>query len=188
MTDLDQLTVRRFTADQRADFFELHSDANQAGLCACVAWWVPTWQGWGERTAAQNRALREQLCAQGEYDGYLLYKAERPVGWCQAGPRDRLAKLAAQFALAPDPDAWALSCFLIAPAYRRQGLAARLLAGVLADLRARGVRRVEAFPRRGAGQPDDDAWTGPESLFRAAGFTLEREMGPRALLAIDLFD
>jgi len=180
-----QKEVYRFEAARRDDFFRLHAAANDAGWCFCVAWWVPTWEGWGERAAVQNRELREALCERGEYDGYLLYVDGQPAGWCQAGPRDRLAKLARQFQLAPDPAAWAITCFQIAPAYRRQGLAAYLLDEVLHDLHARGVRRVEAFPKRGADLDMGDLWNGPEAMFRAAGFTVARDDPQRPVLALE---
>jgi GNAT superfamily N-acetyltransferase len=177
--------VRRFGAALREDFYHLHSEANDAGWCFCVAWWVPTWVGWGDRGAEQNRQLRDALCDQGEYDGYLLYVDGAPAGWCQAGPRDRLAKLAQQFDLAPDPAAWAITCFQIASTHRRQGLASFLLGEVLRDLRGRGVRRVEAFPKRGPDLEADDLWNGPESMFRSAGFAIVRDDPRRPVLAIE---
>lgn len=186
MSDRSRITVQRFSAGQRADFFRLHDQADAGGWCYCVAWWVPTWQGWGERSAAQNRALREQLCERGEYDGYLIYVGDEAAGWCQAGPRDRLAKLAAQFQLPPEPDTWAISCFFIAPAHRQGGLARYLLAEVLADLRTRGVRRVEAYPKRGDSLEVGDLWNGPEALFRAAGFSVVQDHPQRPVLACAL--
>lgn len=186
MPEPAELHVRRFAADDRADFFGLHDRAPAGGWCYCVAWWVPGWDGWGERTAGQNRTLREQLCDGGEYDGYLAYLAGQVAGWCQAGRRDRLAKLVAQLGLAPAPDTWAITCFFIDPAYRRRGLARGMLGAVLADLRQRGVRRVEAFPKRGDNLDAGDMWTGPEQLFRAAGFAVAREHPQRPVLAIDL--
>ncbi len=180
------IAIHRFDPARRADFFRLHSAAHEAGWCFCAAWWVETWEGFGERRAEQNRAVREALLDRGEYDGYLLYVDGDPAGWCQAGPRDRLIKLARQFDLAPDPAVWAITCFLIAPARRGRGLAAALLDGVLADLRGRGVRRVEAFPKRGEGLAADDLWTGPESLFRRAGFAVARDDPARPVLALDL--
>lgn len=166
---MTEVEVVRFDEDRRPDFRRLHSDENGAGWCRCVAWWVPTWDGWGDRSAAENAALRESLCDAGEYDGYLAYAAGDPVGWCQAGPRDRLAKLVRQLGLEPDPAAWAITCFLVAPAYRRTGVARTLLQHVLDDLRRRGVPRVEAYPRAHA-EHEGDLWTGPLGLYLAAGF------------------
>lgn len=165
--------LARLSPALEGDFFRLHCEGNGQGWCACVGWWVPTWEGWGERTAAENRALREALFARGEHDGYLAFVGDAPAAWVQVGPRDRLEKLARQLSLDPDPATWALSCFFVAPAFRGQGLAAWTLAAVLDDLRARGVRRVEAYPRRAASGETLDAgevWTGPEALLRAAGF------------------
>jgi GNAT superfamily N-acetyltransferase len=165
--------LARLSPELQDDFFRLHCQGNGQGWCACVAWWVPTWQGWGERTAAENRAVREALFARGEHDGYLAFEGAAPAAWVQAGPRDRLEKLTRQLALAPDPDVWALTCFFVAPPFRGRGLAAWTLGAVVDDLRARGVRRVEAYPRRAAaGETLDagDVWTGPEALLRGAGF------------------
>ena len=178
--------MRSFREAGRAAFDRVHCDARGTGWCHCVAWWTSTWEGWGERTAEQNRALRDDLCARGELDGYLLFDGADPVGWCQAGPRDRLAKLVEQLALEPDPETWALTCFLIAPERRGEGLAARLLDGVLGALRGRGVRRVEAYPKRGAQLDALDLWNGPESMFRRAGFRVVRDDPARPVLALEL--
>lgn len=162
-------------ASRREDFYRLHSKTNGADWCYCVAWWVPTWQGWGQRSAEENRALRERLFQRGQYDGYLLYVDGDPAGWCQCGPRDRLPKLLEQYNLPSDPGVWAITCFLIAPPFKKGGLTHQLLTGALQDLRRRGVPLVQAFPRRGKNLPDDDIWTGPEAAFKVAGFELDRD-------------
>lgn len=175
---MPRLVTRRMADAPREDFYGLHCDANDLGWCRCVAWHVETWEGWGERTADENRALRDRLFDAGEADGYLLYSGKTPVAWCQVGPRDRLAKLCRQYALAPDPDAWAITCFAVPPARRRKGHARRLLADVLKDLARRGVARVEAYPKAekdGARPEDGDVWTGPLALYLGAGFERVRE-------------
>jgi GNAT superfamily N-acetyltransferase len=126
------------------------------------------------------------LCEAGEYDGYLLYVDGDPVAWCQVGPRDRLQKLVAQFELSPSPATWAITCFLVAPGFRRRGLASHFLQQVIADLRHRGVRRVEAFPKRGRSLSEGDLWSGPEAMFRRAGFGLVRDDPIRPILGLDL--
>ena len=181
------MEVRRLTPELDAAMLSFLGDEGAGrGHCFCTAWWVPTWEEWKRRTPAENRAAREDLLRRGERDGYLLLDGGAPVGWCQVGPRDRLAKLVAQYALAPDPDAYAITCFEVAPSHRGRGAAARLLGGVLADLRARGVRRVQGFPRPGTGLEPGQAWTGPEALFRAAGFreVARAERGP--VMQLDL--
>ncbi len=178
--------MRRFDASCRDDFDRIHESGEDGGWCYCVAWWVPTWEGWGDRTRTQNRALRDELCDAGEYDGYLLYADGEPVGWCQCGPRDRLAKLRGQFSLAHRDGTWAITCFQIVPERRRTGLARRLLAAVVDDLRDRGISRVEAFPKRGEGLTADDLWNGPEAIYLEAGFTVETDDDARPILALEL--
>jgi GNAT superfamily N-acetyltransferase len=180
------LEVHPFSSERRGDFYRLHSSANEAGWCFCAAWWTPTWEGWGDRSAEDNRRTREALCEAGEYDGYLLYAEDQPCGWCQVGRRDRLHKLRTQFSLEPSRETWAITCFLTAPGFRRRGLASQLLKEVLADLPARGARRVEAFPKRGAGLTSEDLWNGPEEMYLRAGFTVVRDDPLRPVLALDL--
>jgi GNAT superfamily N-acetyltransferase len=168
-------TVHRLDPSRRDDFFRLHSEANGCGWCQCAAWWVPVWDGWGERSAEQNRALRQSLFQDDQDDGYLLYFEDTPVGWAQVGPRDRLAKLVAEYHLPPEENVWAATCFLLAPHVRGRGWARTLLEAIVRDLSGRGASVLEAFPRRGHGLDAEAVWTGPESLFVSLGFTLVQE-------------
>jgi GNAT superfamily N-acetyltransferase len=183
-----ELIVRPLNALRRADFYRLHSAEHGADWCFCAAWHIPTWKGWSSWPAARNRQIREVLFARGEFDGYLLYDGDVPVGWCQAHPRDRLIRTRCLFHLPPDPDTWAVTCFFIIPARRRQGLAAHLLNEVLVDLKTRGAKRVEAYPKRLECPEAADLWNGPENLFRRAGFTLFREDPERFILVKELSD
>jgi GNAT superfamily N-acetyltransferase len=181
-----RISIHRFSAEHEQGFWRIHDESHGCGWCACAAWWVPTWEGWSERTAEQNRSLRRSLIDSGEYDGYLIYLDDRPAGWCQAGRRDRLTKLVDQFELVPDADTWAITCFLILPEWRGRGLAGKLLSGVLDDLAQRGALRVEAYPRRGSGLDAQDLWNGPESTYLQAGFSVVRDDPRRPVLALEL--
>ena len=128
-----------------------------------------------ERTAQENRRMREQLFDIEQFDGYLMYDDNKPIGWCQVGPRDRLIKLCREYRLPYDSDAWAVTCFLIIPAYREIGLGEFMLVEILKDLEKRGVKYVQGFPRRGKNISCEDLWTGPESFFLKADFILERD-------------
>jgi GNAT superfamily N-acetyltransferase len=194
------IRVERLDASRRADFFRVHAPEQGEGWCCCVAWWVAGWDGWQARSAEENRAIRDRLFDSGEHDGYMAYEGDLPVGWCQVGPRDRLRKLAAQFDLPADPGAWAVTCFVVVPGARRRGVARRMLEAEIADLPGRGARRLEAFPRRvgpaagvgagvGAGATETEPgalWTGPEQLYRDAGFRERGERGGRLVMELDL--
>lgn len=136
--------------------------------------------------ADEDRSVREELCARGQYDGYLLLDDAEAIAWLQAGPRDRLAKLVEEYGLEPDRHTWAITGLLVAPASRRQGAATQLVADVLADLPRRGARRVEAFPRRGQDLQPGDLWTGSEELYLANGFGVVRDAPQWPVLARDL--
>jgi len=177
------LSITRFAHENIGAFHALHGTA---GWCFCVAWWVETWEGWGKRTADENRALRSRLAEDGIFDGYLAFADGKPVGWCQALARDRLTKLRTQFNLMPDPATWAIGCFYIDPEHRRQGVARALLRFVLEDLPVRGARNVEAYPKRVAGAESGDLWNGPEALLREHGFTVLKDDPVRPLLGRSL--
>lgn len=177
------IEVHRLDAARRGDFLRLHSEENGAGWCRCVAWWVAGWEGWGERTSEENLRLREGLFARGAKDGYLLYVDGAPAAWCQASPRDELPGIRADFELEPDPGAWAVSCFFVAPGHRRRGLARRLLEAVLDQLRGLGATRVEAYPRITDSEEAGELWNGPEAMFRALGFETALEGERRRVLA-----
>lgn len=179
-----KLEVRRFAPDLAGDFFALHSAP--PAECFCAFWWLGPGEDWSKKTAQENRARREALLEAGAYDGYLAYLDGRVAGWCQVGPRDRLPQLVKKFGFAPDGGTWAISCFFVAAGSRRKGVATRLLRHVLAELRAKGVSRVEAYPRRGPGLTDDDLWNGPESMLARAGFRVARDDASRPVLELVL--
>jgi GNAT superfamily N-acetyltransferase len=183
-----ELLVTRFGPETRDDFFRVHCTAEGTDWCYCVAWWVPDWSSFGERSDAANRALRDDLLDRGEYDGYLLHVDGEPAAWCQCGPRDRLEKLTSQYGLSVAPDTWALSCVTVVPRFRGRGLARELLQGILADLPTRGVARVEAFPKPGERLEPGEAWRGSESLFRTLGFARVRATDAGPVYALEFPD
>lgn len=182
---IGDLTVRPLDRDRVADFQVLHAKSDDGGWCQCVAWWVPTWDGWSERTREQNGGLREKLFACGQYDGYLLYEGELPVGWMQVGHVGRLPKLWDAYRLEElDVSATdlAISCVFLDPNVRGRGWLHVFLRSVL-DALAGGRGQVLAFPRRVEGAEAGEVWTGPESAFRAAGFRVIREDPLRPVLS-----
>jgi GNAT superfamily N-acetyltransferase len=167
------ISVHRLDQFRREDFYRVHSEGHEAALCFCAAWWLDSWDDWEERTAEDNRAVREDLFARGVHDGYLLYVDGEPRGWIQCGPLEWFPKLVAKYGLEPSNGDWAITCFLLPPNLRGKGLAHRFLEEVVEALRFRGVEFVWGFPRRGSGIPEEEIWTGTVPLFEGAGFDLE---------------
>ena len=79
-----------------------------------------------------------------------------------------------------------ISCFFVLPEHRRKTVATRLLRHALAELKAKGVKRVEAYPRRGEALCPDDLWNGPEPMLVREGFKVVREDKVRPVMAKDL--
>jgi len=167
------LRVFPLDSDRVPDFYKIHSEENNNDWCYCVAWWTSNWEVWGRRSSRENKERRELLFKRAVYDGYILYADNEPVGWCQCGRRDQFPNLRNQYNFILDPDIWAITCFLLLPAYREIGLAHYFISEILNDLRQKGIGCVQGFPRRGYRLSADNVWTGPEGVFKKAGFKLE---------------
>ncbi len=173
------IAIKRLSSANEDAFHRVHAD----GPCKCVAWWVPSWAGWSERTVDENERVRRGLFEANIHDGYLIYRDDHLAGWCQAWKRDAFPKLVALFDAAPDDDAWMIGCFVVLPAFRRQGVATEALEMILGDLRLRGARSVDAYPKRGAADADE-LWNGSESTYARLGFAVVRDDAKRPVMRL----
>ena len=69
-----------------------------------------------------------------------------------------------------DGDVIGISCFIVAPPYRRHGLAEALLDRVIADAPAAASRWIEAYPIDAAGADAAGNFRGPRSMYDDRGF------------------
>lgn len=148
--------------------------------CYCAFNHVPlTQEQWAERSAAENRELMQERIACGVQRGYLAYADGEPAGWLNAAPRNELPHLSRLPAFAiDDPDGvGTVACFVIAPPYRRHGVARALLDAACADFARQGLAYAEGFPAKEP-RSDGAAYHGPPSLFAAAGFAVVEERPP----------
>jgi GNAT superfamily N-acetyltransferase len=145
--------------------------------CYCHFYEVPMAVEWASLTAAQNRLAMRARIEVGEMEGFLAFVDGEPVGWLNAQPRHKLPHCFDRMRIAATPlpcatyQAAVIVCFIIAPAWRRRGVASALLASAISSLAARGFVLVDAFPfKAGDGATAADHYHGALSMFTAAGF------------------
>lgn len=180
------LKLSRLSREVKDDFYKVHRAGEYGEFCLCGFWWMENVNNWDKRTEEEACVQREALFARGIEDGYLLYQNEEPVGWCQACQRDQLPHLVNKFHFLPEPETWCISCFMIIPSQRGKGLAHQFLDAVLKDLKQRGVKKVQAYPKSEPGLSANDVWTGPQALFLKAGFVMTSELPQNLILEKEL--
>ena len=149
--------------------------------CYCRFYHVPKPIQWSSIPAPSNRDAMAARIDVGEMEGFLAYEGSQVVGWLNAQGRHKLAHCFARFGVEPPPlpcepfEAAAIVCFVIAPPWRRRGIARLLLDRALASFTARGFKLVDAFPFNSAGsQRAADHYHGPLSIFLKAGYSVIR--------------
>lgn len=179
------LRVERLSPAKRADYLAFFDHERGAAFsdnpgwarCYCQFYRTARAIDWNASTGVQNRAAASASVACGEAEGYLAKAGDETVGWLHAAPRHKLPHAFERLGVDPTPldlppqDAAVIVCFVIAPAWRRRGVASALLDGALADLAARGIAFVDAFPfKAGDSTSAADHYHGPASLFASRGF------------------
>ncbi len=125
----------------------------------------------------------------------LAYVDGEVAGWCGFAPRPRLPRLAHSRTIPAIDDApvWSILYFRIRVGFRRRGVAAALLAGVVDSARRSGAPGVEADPidPEGGRVNVGFAYVGLTPMFGRAGFRRVLETAatsdrrPRWLMRLD---
>jgi ribosomal protein S18 acetylase RimI-like enzyme len=180
LDDVEIVPLRPDMKDAYIAYFDGDAFADNPAWasCYCLSFHLPNLSpgGWEARTAAENRADRAAMIERGEASGVLAMSGGRIVGWCNASPRTSLPVLDSvpEFAVDDPERTGAIVCFVIAPQYRGQGIARKLLDGACDLLRSRGLASVEAYPPKEA--PTAAAsYHGRLSMYLDAGFEQVRD-------------
>lgn len=120
------------------------------------------------------------LLSSGESHGYLAYVDGRPAGWVNASTRAACALY--RHGTVEDDVVISVSCFVIAPPYRRHGLADALLTRVIADAPARDASWIEAYPPTDPRADDAGNFRGPPVLYTHHGFEAVGEDGVNTVM------
>lgn len=181
LAHIGEVTVHPVTEDRIDDwigFFDHDAFAGNPGWasCYCLEPHEPPTEENPERPWREVRgAMVDRLRSGGSY-GYLAYVDGKTAGWVNASPRSDYGLYREVDPDGPDPTTViGVSCFIIAPPYRRHGLAATLLDSVLADAAERGARWVEGYPYNDPQDDDAGHFRGPRQIYDARGFQPAQE-------------
>lgn len=192
-----ELRIEPLTPARREDYLRFFdhergiafSDNPQWAKCYCHYYHVPAALEWERFDAGANHVAMASRIDVGEMEGFLAYAGDEVVGWMNAQPLHKLPHCWGRLGLEPPESSLptsamaAIVCFVIAPAWRRRGVARALLQAALASFTARGIERVYAFPfvRDAQTQAPTAHYHGPEALFHECGFRELSSDGPREL-------
>ena len=175
--------VRALSADLLPDwlrFFDRDAFADHPDWAGCYCYFFHadhSEKEWDARTAEENREASSALIRSGQLCGYLAYLDERPVGWCQAGPRSSIRNIAhdPRLAAAEAGGIGSVVCFLVARPFRGMGVARQLLRAACDGFQAQGLRFAEAYPRVLA-EGNAANYHGPLGLYLSLGFAPHAEV------------
>jgi GNAT superfamily N-acetyltransferase len=176
----DDINIASLTAARLSDwlqFFDHHAFADHPewAFCYCRSLHADTSvKKWAHHTAAENRRAVIPLIRQGGLQGLLAYAGANVVGWCHAAPT-RLIPALDDEPGASDEGVGNVVCFVVAPAWRRRGVARLLLDHACDSLRQQGLTVVQAYPARQADTPGGMHF-GPLKLYLDTGFTVWRDV------------
>lgn len=180
---IENVQIFPLTPDRLADhlaFFDhdAFADNPRWAFCYCHCLYADhRKKPWAERTAAENRAAIIPLIQSRQMRGLLAYAQGKVVGWCGAGPKMLVPALHDTRGISESPlasDIGAITCFLVAPDARGQGIARQLLLAACDTMRRAGLSHAEGYPRRKASTPAANHH-GPLALYLAAGFAIVSE-------------
>lgn len=137
-------------------------------------WWRVRRADFEYQFGEGNRQALKQIIDSGQVPGILAYHQGQPIGWCSVAPREAFPVLDRSPVLkrVDDQPVWSIVCFVVARAYRRQGLMSALIRAAVVYAAGQGARIVEAYPilPEESADPRWLVFSGVRSAFERAGF------------------
>jgi GNAT superfamily N-acetyltransferase len=177
LPELGGVTVHPVSEERVDDWLQWFDHEAFAGnpssaSCYCLEPHLPATPELPERAWRDTRATMAGRLRGGTTYGYLAYVDGRPVGWVNASFRSDYGLYRLVDPEGPVPSSViGVSCFVVAPPFRRHGVASKLLDHVIADASARGASWIEGYPRNKPEEGDAGHFRGPRSMYEARGFT-----------------
>jgi len=171
--------VRALTADTWPAYRRMMERHNGVfGGCWCT--YFHTMSDEKAREYDANRDLKQRLVEEGRAHAELVFDGDEAVAWAQFGSPDELPNIyhRKEYLETADllPD-YRITCMFVDKKYRRQGLSAVALQGVLDLVAQAGGGVVEGYPHDNEGQKKSVLYNGTRTLFERAGFEHVRSKG-----------
>jgi GNAT superfamily N-acetyltransferase len=174
--EIGEITIHPVTEDSIDDWLQFFDHDGFAGnpdwaSCYCLEPHIPPTAENPERPWRESRSIMVERLSKGETYGYLAYVDNTPAGWVNASLRSDYKHFQLVDPNGPDPTSViGVSCFVIAPPYRRHGVASALLDHVIEEAAARGASWIEGYPRNEPESNDAAHFRGPRSMYTKRGF------------------
>jgi len=181
--------IRPLTPQRKDDFFLFFEHVAFAEHpewgcdCFCCFFHAESRDTWEACTRETNIASAREMIETGRMRGLLAYDGDKPVGWCHYDVLKNLpgARVFYGNLASGDDETASVVCFTIAQGYRNRGIADALLKRALEDLKAAGVKLVEAYPVI-QNDSQEHNYHGPLSMYLNHGFSIVRQMDTHALV------
>jgi GNAT superfamily N-acetyltransferase len=176
LPEIAEIIVYPVTADRIDDWLRFFDHEGFAGnpdwaSCYCLEPHVPAPPEQPERAWRQTRAAMAARLRSGATFGYLAYVEGQAAGWVNASLRSYYGLFRDVDQNGPDATSViGISCFVVAPPFRRHGVASALLDRVIADAAARGAAWIEAYPHNSPQDTDANHFRGPRCMYDVRGF------------------
>jgi GNAT superfamily N-acetyltransferase len=176
LPEIGTVTVHPMSEDRVGDWLRFFDHEAFSGnpdwaSCYCLEPHVPATPERPERPWRETRATVAERLRCARTFGYLAYVDDRAAGWVNASFRSDYGLYRLVDPDGPEPPSViGVSCFVIAPPFRRHGIASALLDRVIADAPARGASWIEGYPHNAPEASDAGHFRGPRSMYEARGF------------------
>ena len=155
------------------DFEGLFGERGACGGCWCMSWRLKKAE-FDKSKGVGNKSLMKKLVEKNNEIGILAYLNDKPIGWCSVAPREDFIRLNNSKVLGriDNKPVWSIVCFFINKNYRKMGLSAEILKGVIDYCKSKGAAILEGYPAEpySENMPAAFAWTGFPAAFIKAGF------------------
>lgn len=174
MSKTADLTFELLTEKNWHKFVELFGEKGACGGCWCMYFRLQTKDYRAGTKNGENKKSIRAIVNEGKPAGIMAFEGTKAVGWAALAPRTDFIKFERSRVHKPidDEPVWSIPCLFVDRKYRKLGVSAALLKGIIDHARENGIDILEAYPVvPGEGKlPDTFAYYGLYTSFEKVGF------------------